>query len=53
MANDLIINIRKRNTSACVPPDYRLEVVDGARILIALERIADALEAIVESQPND
>ena len=50
MTDDLIINIRKRGTSSCLEPDTRLEVVDGARILIALERIADALEG-TQTQP--
>ena len=45
MANGLIINIRKRGTSSCLEPDTRLEVVEGERIVIALERIADAFEA--------
>ena len=53
MTDDLIIHIRKRGTSSCLEPDTRLEVVDGARILVALERIADALESIAESQHND
>lgn len=52
MTDDLIINIRERNTSECVPPNYRLEVVDGKRIIIALERIADALEATAPETYN-
>ncbi len=53
MSDDLIINLRKRGTSSCLEPDLRLEVVDGTRIIIALERIADALETEIKRMKDE
>lgn len=50
MSDALILNIRKRGTPSCIEGEYQVEVAGGERIIIALERIADILEAKPKQQ---